>query len=503
MKIAIDFDGTIVEDAYPEIGKPMLFAFETMKALQKERHQLILWTYRSGKELEEAVQFCLKNGIEFYAVNNSYPEEKFDGESSRKIHAHIFIDDRNIGGFPGWSKIWQMLGTGTQDDYLAVLQQSAKKREGFWRRIFGRVDLLLTLFILAFLVTACPDSPDRGGSPVKVEPVVVVPRTEKPAGRIEEPVDGELFTIGDDVGIVFSHDGIESVVSAGLLIDGVDALLSGDLAGRMVWNTSGLPAGTRRVRLDIGFDDGRSESYPFTVRLKSDIVPSQYTFRIVNSYPHDIRAFTQGLVYHEEFLYESTGQYGQSTLRKVDPETGQVLRSHSLDRDQFGEGLCIHDGRLYQLTWKSNVGFVYDIETFRILRRVYYQTEGWGLTSDGSNLIKSDGTHYLYLMDPVYFSETGRMEVYDHNGVVANLNELEFIDGIIYANVFGTDNIVMIESETGRITGVIDLTGLLDRRYRHPNLDVLNGIAYDRVNGRLFVTGKNWPRLFEIEVVPG
>jgi glutaminyl-peptide cyclotransferase len=502
MKIAIDFDGTIVEDAYPEIGKPMLFAFETMKALQKERHQLILWTYRSGQELEDAVQFCLKNGIEFYAVNNSYPEEKFDGETSRKIHAHIFIDDRNIGGFPGWSKIWQMLGAGSQGDYYAVLQQSAKKRDGFWRRIFGRVNLLLTLTILAFWVTACPDSPERGGSPVKDEPVVVSTRAEKPAGRIDEPVDGELFTIGDDVGIVFSHDGPESAVSAGLLVDGADAVLSGDIAGRLVWNTSGQPAGTRKLRLNVHFEDGRIEYYTFTVRLKSDIVPSQYTFRIVNSYPHDIRAFTQGLVYHEGFLYESTGQYGQSTLRKVDLESGQVLRSHSLDRDQFGEGLCVHDGRLYQLTWKSKIGFVYDIETFRILRRVYYQTEGWGLTSNGSSLIKSDGSHYLYLMDPLYFSETGRMEVFDNNGVVANLNELEFIDGIIYANVFGSDNIVMIESETGRLTGIIDLTGLLDRRHRHPNLDVLNGIAYDHENERLFVTGKNWPVLFEIEVVP-
>ena len=138
MKIAIDFDGTIVEDAYPDIGKPMLFAFETMKELQRQRHQLILWTYRSGTELEEAVEFCRENGVEFYAVNQSYPEEKFDVESSRKIHAHVFIDDRIIGGFPGWSKVWQMLNGENDIEGSIMFQQSARGKQGFWQRILGR-----------------------------------------------------------------------------------------------------------------------------------------------------------------------------------------------------------------------------------------------------------------------------------------------------------------------------------------------------------------------------
>lgn len=138
MKIAIDFDGTIVEDAYPEIGQPMLFAFETMKELQKRRHQLILWTYRSGTELEEAVEFCRENGVEFYAVNQSYPEEQFDVESSRKIHAHVFIDDRIIGGFPGWSKVWQMLNGENDIEGSIMFQQSARGKQGFWQRILGR-----------------------------------------------------------------------------------------------------------------------------------------------------------------------------------------------------------------------------------------------------------------------------------------------------------------------------------------------------------------------------
>jgi len=138
MKIAIDFDGTIVEDAYPEIGKPMLFAFETLKELQKQKHQLILWTYRAGNELEEAVEFCRDNGIEFYAVNQSYPEEIYDPGSSRKIHAHIFIDDRNIGGFPGWSRIWQMLNADTNDGEGIYSDYPAEEKSGFWQRVIGK-----------------------------------------------------------------------------------------------------------------------------------------------------------------------------------------------------------------------------------------------------------------------------------------------------------------------------------------------------------------------------
>jgi hypothetical protein len=138
MKIAIDFDGTIVEDAYPDIGKPMLFAFETMKELHKQNHQLILWTYRSGEELEDAVEFCRENGVEFYAVNQSYPEEIFDPGSSRKIHAHIFIDDRNIGGFPGWSMIWQMLNDGTEEGQNLFFDNQGDIKPGFWQRVFGK-----------------------------------------------------------------------------------------------------------------------------------------------------------------------------------------------------------------------------------------------------------------------------------------------------------------------------------------------------------------------------
>jgi glutaminyl-peptide cyclotransferase len=323
------------------------------------------------------------------------------------------------------------------------------------------------------------------------------------SGKILEPSDGAIFTRGDNIDIVVSIDENKGPASAvSMTVDGSEARFSGQIPGTLSWDSSGQPVGTRRLNIIMDFDDGSRETWPLLLTLKSDITPALYGYRVINSYPHDIKAFTQGLIYRNGFLYESTGRYGESTLRKVRLETGEVLRSLNLDRSLFGEGLAMHDGRLYQLTWKSQVGFIYDPESFRTLGRIHYTTEGWGLTSNGEHLIKTDGSHHLYVMDPRYFTEVKRIEVYDNDGRVDLLNELEFIDGLVYANVLDSDHIVIIEPETGRITARIDLTGLLEQRYHHPNLDVLNGIAYDHENDRLFVTGKNWPRLFEIEKVP-
>lgn len=363
---------------------------------------------------------------------------------------------------------------------------------------------MITVLIFFIFLGGCADSP-RGRETPEDTPgrTDVTAAPAKLTGKIERPSDGEMLTVGEMIEIVFSAgENTGSPVSVRITIDGRDTSFSGTVPGSLYVDSSGLPTGSRQIRIIAEYDDGSTESHPLRILLRSDIVPQRFTYRIVNSYPHDIRAFTQGLVYEGGFLYESTGQYGQSTLRKVELETGQVLRSLNLDRNMFGEGLSVHDGKLYQLTWQSNVGFIYDRESLRLLGRIHYQTEGWGLTSDGTWLLKSDGSHIIYVLEPQYFTETGRLEVYDNNGMVRGLNELEFIEGKIYANVFGTDEIVMIERETGKVTGVIDLTGLLDARYHHPNLDVLNGIAYDHENDRLFVTGKNWPRLFEIEPVP-
>ena len=228
-----------------------------------------------------------------------------------------------------------------------------------------------------------------------------------------------------------------------------------------------------------------------------------YTYEIVNIYPHDRGAFTQGLVYEEGgILYEGTGLRGRSTLRLVELETGDVLRLHSLPIHLFGEGVAVYGDQIFQLTWQSHVGFVYDKDSFELLQEFTYPTEGWGITHDGQRLIMSDGTSTLHFLDPETLEETGQIEVYDQNGPVNRLNELEYIHGEVYANVWKTDRISRIDPHTGRVTGWIDLTGLLTEEDRVEPVDVLNGIAYDADNDRLFVTGKLWPKIFEIELMP-
>jgi len=229
-----------------------------------------------------------------------------------------------------------------------------------------------------------------------------------------------------------------------------------------------------------------------------------YHYRIVRTYPHDRDAFTQGLVYDRGVLYESTGLVGRSSLRKVALETGEVLQSHALTGDYFGEGIALLGDRLVQLTWRSNTGFVYDRESFEVLRTFEYPTEGWGITYDGQRLIMSDGSATLHFWDPDSLAEIGQVQVSGEYGPVAHLNELEFVRGKIYANVWLTNLVAVVDPQSGRVTAWIDLTGLLSPEdYGEQHVDVLNGIAYDAEGDRLFVTGKLWPKLFEIKLVPG
>lgn len=238
--------------------------------------------------------------------------------------------------------------------------------------------------------------------------------------------------------------------------------------------------------------------------LLSSIPPdlsSLASYKVIRQYPHDPQAFTQGLVYDEGIFFESTGLYGQSSLRRVDLETGQVLHQITLDPRYFAEGLVLWDDSLVQLTWKENTGFVYDRDTFELRAIFSYTGEGWGLTHDDTNLIMSDGTHQLRFLDPQTFAEVRRIDVLDNGLPVNRLNELEYIQGEIYANIWQTDIILRIDPADGTILGKIDLTGLLPREELNAPADVLNGIAYDPASNRLFVTGKLWPNLYEIMLV--
>ena len=239
-------------------------------------------------------------------------------------------------------------------------------------------------------------------------------------------------------------------------------------------------------------------------RERPTLVPSagaalRYGFDVVNRYPHDPEAFTQGLIYRDGFLFESTGLNGRSSLRKVRLETGEVVQRQDVDKQYFAEGLADWRDRLIQLTWESNVGFVYDLATFKQVATFKYPGEGWGLTHDDRRLIMSDGTSTLRFLDPTTFADVRQLAVRDGGLMVDDLNELEFVKGSIYANVWFVDSIAIIAPDSGTVTGWIDLRGLLpDREAR--GADVLNGIAYDAQGDRLFVTGKLWPTVFEIRV---
>jgi glutaminyl-peptide cyclotransferase len=228
--------------------------------------------------------------------------------------------------------------------------------------------------------------------------------------------------------------------------------------------------------------------------------PAQYGYAVVNTYPHDPQAFTQGLIYRDGFLFESSGLYGSSSLRRVRLETGEVVAEHRVPEQYFAEGLADWGGRLIQLTWQSGRGFVYDIETFDLLHTFEYPGDGWGLTHDGARLILSDGTSSLRLLDPATYEETGRLQVLDGGAPVSGLNELEFVKGDIYANVWPTEEIVIIEP-SGKVKGRVSLKGLLGAAEGAAPGNLPNGIAYDSGGDRLFVTGKLWPKLFEIELV--
>jgi glutamine cyclotransferase len=244
----------------------------------------------------------------------------------------------------------------------------------------------------------------------------------------------------------------------------------------------------------IGFVHGQSAQ-------RSTAAVPIYDYRVVRSFPHDREAFTQGLIYRDGVLYEGTGLNGRSGIRKVKLETGEVLQVQPLDAQYFGEGITDWKNSIVQLTYRTEVGFVYDLSTFHTTKTFQYRGEGWGLTHDAARLIMSDGSSQLRFLDPDTLKETGRMTIRDAGGPVEQLNELEFIKGEIFANIWLTDRIVRISPKDGRVTGWVDLSGLLAPAER-AGTDVLNGIAYDATGDRLFVTGKQWPKLFQITLVP-
>lgn len=275
-------------------------------------------------------------------------------------------------------------------------------------------------------------------------------------------------------------------------------------------NSAKIGLGKHAIKT-LAFYPGKVKRLNNTVEVLSDFAPSIYTYKIINTYPHDASAYTQGLEYHNGFLYESTGQRGASSIRKVEIKTGKVLQKVDIDKKYFGEGITIFGDKIHFLTWESKKGFVYDLKTLKQEKEFSYDNsiQGWGLTHNNTELIKSDGTHQIWFLDPETHEEKRKIQVYHHRGKIALLNELELMNGDLLANYWTTEKpikstIIMINPTTGAVKGMIDLKGLRNEIMKTQKLEpdhVLNGIAFDAKNNRLFVTGKNWGKLFEIELV--
>ena len=365
-----------------------------------------------------------------------------------------------------------------------------------------RIFILMT-GLCCTLLTAC-SSCNRSGTGAKSDKTEEQqrPRRQRAQFFIVSPRNNETQTLGANVTLsVKARDKAEAIDTLCWFIDGK---WTGTTKGEnFTWNTAGQTVGTHRVEAIAYYKSGQRETLlPANILLLAPHPPKQYTYRIIREYPHDADAYTQGLLFDDGFLYESTGQKGQSTLRKVNLQTGEPVRKIDLSAEFFGEGLALVDDKLIQLTWQDQVAFVYQKSDFKLLNRInYVMREGWGLTYDGAHLLMTDGTATLYFLDKDYLAEVRRLEVCDDKGKVQHLNELEYISGELWANVYLTDDILRIDPKTGIVLGRINMSGLLSDNDTKFDTDVLNGIAYDEKTGKIYVTGKNWSKLFEIQAV--
>lgn len=368
---------------------------------------------------------------------------------------------------------------------------------------FSGYFLGFTFLIIFSWIVSCSGS--RGNLPEKAtDSSVSIQNTSGiPLIKMISPSENADYKLNDEIKVrVDSDDKTVMFDSVKVYFDGRQvAVVSSEPWECTIKPSFNTFTGRKSVKA-VGYSKDKTQSVTRFVIVKSDIKPEKFNVTVVKSYPHDREAFTQGLFYYNGLLYEGTGQETGSSLREVELETGKVIRQHNLDPSLFGEGITLYEDRIYQVTWRNKVGFVYNRSDFKLLNNLYFQTEGWGLATLDNRLVMSDGTNILYFYDPGSFTTISRLEVYDDEKKVDQLNELEYINGEIWANIWMTDLIARIDPLSGRVNSYIDLSRLFpETKRREVNADVLNGIAVDRSSGRIFVTGKRWPQLYEIRVV--
>lgn len=356
------------------------------------------------------------------------------------------------------------------------------------------------MFLMLLVGFSCSDKQkdQTEGTSTKPEEEKEETYREVTSLNVEDPRD--IYTTGDIIAFSLQHPDTVEIDSVKTYTNG--ALQKTDLQPDNIIQikTANLSVGNNTFKIEAFLSNGHQETHYQTLRFKSDIKPEKLRCKVEKTYPHDPTAFTQGLFYEDGYLYEGTGKRGRSSLRKVELKTGEMIGSLSLPAEYFGEGITGFQDKIIQLTWTSRTGFIYDKRDFRLINKVRYPTQGWGITTDGKKLIMSDGTATIYFLNP-NFNEIGRIKVYDHNGPVNNLNELEYINGKVYANVYQENYIISFDPETGKVLERIDCSRLVPDKYRNSLEYVLNGIAYDPQNNRFFLTGKRWETLYEVSLV--
>lgn len=318
--------------------------------------------------------------------------------------------------------------------------------------------------------------------------------------KIISPSNGSEYTIGDTIVIETQNPDSIKLDSIILYLDAEKIQSFNKNKNNFSVQTLGLNTGKHIIGIE-SFYNGKSDKTDVSLFFKSDIVPIQYKAKIINTYPHSTKSYTQGLLFDNGQLYEGTGQWGESALKKIELETGKIIDEYLLPTKVFGEGIVSFEEEFIQITWKSRTAYVINKKDLSLIKSFNYDTDGWGITNYGDNLIMSDGTHKLYIIEPKTFSVIKQIEIFDNKNAVINLNELEYIDGKIYANIYLSNNIVIINVETGKVEGNIDLKDIVPQKYINENDNVLNGIAYNPENKKLYITGKRWDKLFEIELV--
>lgn len=359
---------------------------------------------------------------------------------------------------------------------------------------------LFSTVILAgiILISSCKDENDNKNSNFEKKDSVVVQKSKKPL--ILNITKTKKNVIGDIVEISIADSKIKSGDTIILFINGEKVSELDLVKNKFDWDTKDTKVGQNIIEVELNKDNKRYKKQQ-NIILLSDIVPDEYTYKIKNVYKHDAEAYTQGLFFKDGFLYEATGLKGQSTIRKVNLETGEVIHGFAIPTDIFGEGIVLFNNKIVQLSWEAGKGFVYDFETFKIIDEFSYAGEGWGICTDDKNLFMTNGSAEIKVLEAQSYSTIKTLQAYDNEGAVIYLNELEYINGFIYANIYQYEKIVKIDPSTGKVLAYIDLNGILPMNDYVASTDVLNGIAYDKKTNRIFVTGKKWPKLFEVEFV--